>query len=59
MAAVFFNEKPDSKYLKLYGSKVFIRVPEQKRNSKWDRKADLGILIGYDVTGLVEIEYCS
>ena len=28
-----------------------MRVPESKRNSKWDRKADLGTLIGYDVTG--------
>ena len=48
---IFFNEKPDTKYLRLYGSKVFVRVPENKRNSKWGRKADLGILIGYDVTG--------
>ena len=48
---IFLNEKPDTKYLKLYGSKVFVRVPESKRNSKWDRKADLGILIGYDVVG--------
>ena len=48
---IIFNEKPDTKYLKLYGSKVFVKVPENKRNSKWDRKADLGILIGYDVTG--------
>ena len=48
---IFLNEKPDTKYLKLYGSKVFVRVSESKRNSKWDRKADLGILIGYDVVG--------
>ena len=48
---IFFNEKPDSKYLILCGSKVFFRVPEQKRNLKWDRKADLGILVGYNVTG--------
>ena len=48
---IFFNEKPDTKYLKLYGSKVFVRVPENKRHSKWDRKADLGNLIGYDVVG--------
>ena len=37
---IFFYEKPDTKYLKLYGSKLFVRVPEQKRHSKWDRKAD-------------------
>ena len=48
---IFLNEKPDTKYLKLYGSKIFVRVPESKRNSKWDRKADLDILIGYDVVG--------
>ena len=48
---IFFNGKPDTKYLKLYGSKVFVRVPENKRNSKWDRKTDLEILIGYDIVG--------
>ena len=48
---IFFGEKPNAKYLKLYGSKVFVRVPEQKGNSEWDRKADLGILTGYDVVG--------
>jgi len=37
--------------LKLYGSKVFVRVPETKRESKWDRKADTGILIGYERNG--------
>ena len=46
---IFLNEKPDTKYLKMYVSKVFVRVHESKKNSKWDRKADLGILIGYDV----------
>lgn len=35
----------------MYGSKVFVRVPEQKRISKWDRKADLGILLGYENVG--------
>ena len=48
---IFFNEKPDTKYLKLYGSKVLVRVSESKRNSKWDRKSYLETLIGYDVTG--------
>ena len=46
---IFLNEKPDTKYLKLYGSKVFVKVPESKRNSKWDRKADLETLIDYEV----------
>lgn len=35
----------------MYGSRVFVRVPEEKRKSKWDRKADLGILLGYDSVG--------
>ncbi|CAH2088829.1 unnamed protein product [Euphydryas editha] len=30
--------------LRIYGSKVFV-IPEEKRNSKWDRKAELGILL--------------
>ena len=29
----------------------FFRVPENKRKSKWDRKADLGVLVGYDSVG--------
>lgn len=35
----------------MYESRVFVRVPEQKRNSKWDREADLGILLGYENVG--------
>ncbi|KAK9703337.1 hypothetical protein QE152_g29410 [Popillia japonica] len=48
---IMFGDKPSIEHLKLYGSKVFVRVPEQKRNSKWDRKADLGILLGYENVG--------
>ena len=48
---IFFNEKPNVKYLKIYGSRVFVRVPEQLRKSKWDDKARLGILLGYTETG--------
>lgn len=42
-----FNKKPSVKYLRLFGSTTFVRVPEEKRASKWDRKADKGILLGY------------
>lgn len=28
-----------------------MRVPKEKRKSKWDKKADLGILLGYDSVG--------
>lgn len=48
---IVFNKKPSMKYLKLYGSRVFVRVPEEKRVSKWDRKADLGVLLGYSDVG--------
>ena len=34
--------------MKLSGSRVFVRVPEVRRRSKWDRKADLGVLVGYE-----------
>ena len=45
---IFFGKKPNINSLRLYGGKVFVRVPEIKRNSKWDRKADLGILVEYE-----------
>lgn len=48
---IFFNNKPNAKYLKLYGSKIFVRIPEQLRQSKWDNKAKLGTLVGYSDTG--------
>lgn len=48
---ILFGEKPNVKHLRLYGSQVFVRVPEQLRRSKWDRKADLGILLGYTEVG--------
>ena len=41
---IIFGQKPNVKYVKLYGFKVFVRFQEQLRKSKWDRKADLGIL---------------
>ena len=42
---IMMGEKPDIRNLKLYGSRVIVRVPEIKRRSKWDRKADLGVLV--------------
>ncbi|KAI8422801.1 hypothetical protein MSG28_006546 [Choristoneura fumiferana] len=35
----------------MYGSKVYVRVPEEKRVSKWDKKAEMGILLGYTDVG--------
>lgn len=39
----FFKKKPNGEHLRLYGSRVFVRKPERKRSSKWDKKADMGI----------------
>lgn len=49
---IFFGKKPNVKNLRLYGSKIFVRTPEESRKTKWDKKAKLGILLGY-----AEIEY--
>ena len=48
---IFFGRKPSVENLHLYGSKVFVRRAEQKRVSKWDKKADMGILLGYSEVG--------
>ena len=48
---IMFGEKPNISNLKLYGSKVFVRIPEVKRENKWASKANLGILIGYEDVG--------
>jgi len=47
---IFFKRKPSVKNLKMYGSRVFVRIPEEQR-SKWDKKAEIGILLGYTDTG--------
>ena len=44
---IFFCRKPNVKHLKIYGIRVFARIPEVKRQSKWDDKAELGVLVGY------------
>ena len=48
---IFFKEKRNVNHLKIYGSKIFVRILEQLRKSKWDDKAKLGILLGYTETG--------
>ena len=45
---ILLRRKPNINNLGLYGSRVFVRIPEIKRNSKWDKKADIGILVGYE-----------
>ena len=48
---IFFGKKPNVENLRVYGNKVFVRLPEQKRDTKWDRKDNLGILLGYSEVG--------
>lgn len=51
---ILTGQKPNISNLRIYGSRVFVRVPEdteERRKSKWDRKADLGILLGYENVG--------
>lgn len=45
---IFFGVKPNVEHLKIYGSRVFVRVPEVLRKTKWDDKAQVGILVGYN-----------
>ncbi|KAK9688540.1 hypothetical protein QE152_g35275 [Popillia japonica] len=48
---IFFKKRPDVTNLHLYGSKAYIRIPEECRTSKLNSKAVKGILIGYTDTG--------
>ena len=48
---IFFGIKLNVKHLKIYGSRVFVRIPEVLRKSKWDDKAKVGVLIGYNENG--------
>ncbi|CAD7087791.1 unnamed protein product [Hermetia illucens] len=48
---IFFGRKSDFSNLKLYGSKAFLRIPEQKGKSKWDKNAEMGVLVGYSENG--------
>ena len=40
---IMMSKKPDISNLRLYGSRVFVRIAEMRRRSKCDRKADLGV----------------
>lgn len=48
---IFFNEKPDASNLQLYGSQVYVRIPDERRSSKLNPKAVKGILVGYTDMG--------
>lgn len=48
---IFFSKKPDVRNLRLYGSRVFVKIPKEKLKSKWDKRAERGILVGYSNVG--------
>lgn len=35
---IFFGKKPSAKNQRLYVSRVFVRIAEEKRNIKWGKK---------------------
>jgi hypothetical protein len=43
---IWFGEKPDLSHLKVFGTQVFIHIPDEKRK-KLDEKSIEGILVGY------------
>lgn len=45
---IFFGRKPSVKHLKIYESRVLVRIPVVLRKSKWDDKAKVGVLVGYN-----------
>jgi len=48
---ILIGKKPNIKNQRIYGNRIIVRVPEEEGKSKWDRKADLGILLGYESIG--------
>lgn len=45
------RKQPTTKYLKMYGSKDFIKIPEIRRRSKLGKIAEVGISFGYTDIG--------
>lgn len=43
---VWTGQKPDISHLRIFGSKVMVHIPKQRR-LKWDRKSKQLILVGY------------
>lgn len=43
---LWFGKQPQIDHLKVFGSKVFTHIPQEKRR-KWDRKAEEGVFVGY------------
>ena len=46
---VWFGMKPTVEHLRIFGSICYMHIPEIKRD-KLDKKAEIGILVGYSNT---------
>lgn len=50
-AEMFYKKKPNLKNIKVFGSLVYDHIPKEKQNSKFDTKANIRIMIGYQTNG--------
>lgn len=46
---VWYQKKPDLSHIRLFGSPVMVHIPKERR-LKWDRKAQMNILVGFSET---------
>lgn len=44
---LWHGKQPNISYLKVFGEEVYTHILKEKRR-KWDRKAERGLLVGYD-----------
>ena len=45
---IMYDKKPDLSHLRKIGSRAYVRVPKQNTNGKFEDRARLGYLVGYD-----------
>lgn len=43
---LWFGKKPRIGHFRVFGSKVFVHIPKEKRR-KWDKKSEEGVFVGY------------
>lgn len=43
---LWFGKSPSINHFRVFGSKVFVHIPKEKRK-KWDRKSEEGVFVGY------------
>lgn len=45
---IIMRKKPDIGFIRTFGSKCFVHIPKQKQRKKFEGRAKVGILVGYD-----------